>query len=171
VKMSSNKISEEAAQAAARLARDERLRIEFRRNLDVQCSRMVEHLHGLVKASRIDTTLGDQSGSAATELSAAAEQERLRRDGFHVSYHAESLVVAGDALLSQIHDLRLNLVLATPQIKVDENNNRVNDPSSSSSSSAVADDATRSSTSASTEVQALVEDVVDKKRKALEDAR
>ena len=170
-----------AAAEAARSARDKRIRSDFKRQVDVQCASMIEHLYGVVKASRVGAASLEQegegnTGTAAAELAGAAEQERLRRDGFHVTYHAESLIVAGDALLNHIHDLRLNLVMASAQSKVNEISSTETSRTSSDISSSIGahssssdknDSASKSDSSSSSSSSSVSSSVgVDKKRKA-----
>eukprot|EP00614_Pseudopedinella_elastica_P026183 CAMPEP_0172631476 /NCGR_PEP_ID=MMETSP1068-20121228/179358_1 /TAXON_ID=35684 /ORGANISM="Pseudopedinella elastica, Strain CCMP716" /LENGTH=207 /DNA_ID=CAMNT_0013442625 /DNA_START=99 /DNA_END=723 /DNA_ORIENTATION=- len=93
-----------------KLARDQRLRAESVGQLNTNCSLMLDHLHGLVKSAQVGSR---QSGAA--EVSGVSqrpsEDEKLRRDAFHVAFHAEMLAAAGSSLLDQINDIRLNILM------------------------------------------------------------
>ncbi len=39
------------------------------------------------------------------------DQERLRREGFHIAFHAERISSAAEASLTQIHEARINIML------------------------------------------------------------
>ena len=76
----------------AAIERDDRLRAEFRGRLDSSCALMTDHFYGLCKAARVECT-GTTGGEATGQQ--CSEQEKLRRDGFHVAVHAERLASAG----------------------------------------------------------------------------
>jgi hypothetical protein len=91
-------ITDEVAREA-RVARDRRLREDFRSRLDSSCAVMVDHFYGLCKTARVDCE-EEASGALPTGSSSAAtqqfsEQEELRRSGFHAMVHAERLASAG----------------------------------------------------------------------------
>ena len=62
------------------------------------CSQ-VDHFYGVLKSARVDGK--DESAEGATPRipsgQSFGEQEKLRRDGFHATVHAEQLSSAGDS--------------------------------------------------------------------------
>ena len=82
---------------AVLLARDKRLRAEFKGKIDTSCSLLMEHFLGLVKAAKVDSRSDAAAAGSAPEPGLVfSEQERLRRGEFQVTLHAESLSAAGD---------------------------------------------------------------------------
>ena len=118
-----------------RQEKEAQLRKDFADKLYMNCRLLVTHFEDLMDAAKIGQqggggdeggsdgsgTGGSSGGGANDEVAAAAaaaeralrfgEQERIRRDGLHVAVHAESLSNVGQALLGQIQDLRMNLVM------------------------------------------------------------
>ena len=85
------KAAAEAA-TASRLAKDKRLRGEFRGRLDTTCALLVDHFYGILKTSEVDARPAcDNSGEDVF-----SEEERLRREGFHLRMHAERIGSAGN---------------------------------------------------------------------------
>mmetsp|Transcript_10620 Transcript_10620/g.12899 ORF Transcript_10620/g.12899 Transcript_10620/m.12899 type:complete len:166 (+) Transcript_10620:47-544(+) len=94
-----------------------RLHATIKTNLDVYCSRLVKDFKGIVSSSHIDNkqqTSQKSQVNCENDLrlnSTNSEQEQLRRDGFHLSVHAEKICATSEALLSLIHNIRQNIIL------------------------------------------------------------
>ena len=93
---------------------------------------LLNHFEGLLRTAQVGVSSPQPGGCAASRQRwplgltpttlppQAGEQESVRRDGLHMEVHAEKLVSAGEDLLKQIHEMRLNLLLQEQEREQDQ---------------------------------------------------
>ena len=102
--------------------RENTLKTEFADKFQTNCRLLVTHFEELLGSAKITSSakpIHDEDGAeqrATNESTSKREliysrQEKMRRDGLHLILHSESLSAIAEGLLTQIQDMRINLVI------------------------------------------------------------
>ena len=102
--------------------RENTLKTEFADKFQTNCRLLVTHFEELLGSAKITSSakpIHDEDGAeqrATNESTLKREliysrQEKMRRGGLHLILHSESLSSIAEGLLTQIQDVRINLVI------------------------------------------------------------